>query len=333
MPKLHAILRIEKRYRGNIAKIGNHHERMKESYKSNPDINRERSSLNYHLKKPTGTYTQMVNAKIANVKRVRKDSVLLADTFIGGSPEFINGLSSDEQKEFFKRGYDFMARNIGEHNILSAVVHLDEKTPHMHLVFTPITDDNRLCAKEMLGNPKRFEKWQDDFYACMHSRFDCLDRGDKASETGRKHIPVWLYKQSARLNDEVDELRDMLSDLSLMNVGKRKKEVIALLEKWYKGANSFNGQVKSLVSQNKAMQEQNAELVQKLKDASDNFTERITEKDNFIYEHMRDYSDLVERYNDNIAFIDCIPDGLFKQLRRQFNAQRELENGYEREDD
>jgi hypothetical protein len=326
MPNYYAILRFAKRHKGSVAKVGNHHERTKESYKSNPDIDRNRSNQNYHLIKPTGTYTQMVTERITQAGcRLRKDSVLLADTFIGATNEFITGLSPDEQKEYFRHAYGFIASHIGEHNILSATVHMDEKTPHMYLVFVPLTADNRLSAKEVLGNPKRFEKWQEDFYNHMHERYDCLERGQPAKETGRKHIPVRLYKQSSRLNDEVDELRGLLSDLSMMNVGKRKKDVIARLEKWYQGANSFNGQVKYLVGTHKAMQEENAELTQRLKDTKDNFLERITEKDDFIAENMRDYQNLVERYNDNIAFIESIPAEIFKQLRKQFNSHRQNE--------
>jgi DNA polymerase III delta prime subunit len=326
MQKYYAILRFEKLNKWSVTKIANHHERKKDSYKSNPDIDPARTHLNYHIKKPTGTYKQMIAERLTQAKcKTRKDSVLLADTFIGGTHEFLTGLSGGEREEYFRRAYNFMAEQIGEHNIISAVVHLDEKTPHLHLVFTPITPDNRLAAKVVLGNPQRFIKWQDDFYAYMHERYDCIERGQPAKETGRKHIPVRLYKQSSRLNTEVDELRELLSDMSVLNVSKRKKELMERLEKWYKGANSFNGQVKYVVSQNKSMQEENAELTQKLKDTKDNFLERITEKDDFINENMRDYQDLIEQYNDNIAFIESIPADIYMQLRKQFKTQQQEE--------
>lgn len=47
-------------------------------------------------------------------------------------------------------------------NVVSAVVHMDEKTPHMHLAFVPLTKDNCLSAKEILGNRVSLSKWQDD---------------------------------------------------------------------------------------------------------------------------------------------------------------------------
>jgi hypothetical protein len=329
--KFYAILRFEKRNKWNITKMANHHERLKEKYKSNPDIDPTRTHLNYHIKKPTDTYRQMIAERVTQAKcRLRKDSVLMADTFVGATNAFITAMSPDEQKDYFKRAYDFMASHVGEHNIFSAVVHMDEKTPHMHLVFTPITPDKRLSAKVVIGNPERLVKWQDDFYNYMHSRYDCLERGQPAKETGRKHIPVGLYKQASRLNDEVDELRELFSDLSMLNVGKRKKEAMAKIEKFYKGANSFNGQVKYYVSQNKIIQEENADLIQKLKNTKDNFLERITEKDEFIAENMRDYEDLIKRYNDNIAFVESIPGDIYRQLRQKFNKHQQ-QNDYEME--
>ena len=48
---------------------------------------------------------------------------------------------------------------------------MDEKTPHLHLVFVPLTEDNRLCAKEIIGNRANLTKWQDDFHAYMVEKY------------------------------------------------------------------------------------------------------------------------------------------------------------------
>ena len=66
---------------------------------------------------------------------------------------------------------------------------MDEKTPHLHLTFVPLTKDNRLCAKEIIGNRANLTKWQDDFHAYMVVKYPDLERGESASKTGRKHIP------------------------------------------------------------------------------------------------------------------------------------------------
>ena len=58
-------------------------------------------------------------------------------------------------KEFFNEALEFIKQNQSPETIISAVVHLDEKSPHMHLCFVPLTEDKRLCAKEILGNKKK----------------------------------------------------------------------------------------------------------------------------------------------------------------------------------
>ena len=84
---------------------------------------------------------------------------------------------------------------------------MDEKTPHLHLTFVPLTKDNRLCAKEIIGNRANLTKWQDDFHASMVEKYPDLERGESASKTGRKHctrLPCrplsGPYGKSAALN-------------------------------------------------------------------------------------------------------------------------------------
>ena len=92
-------------------------------------------------------------------------------------PEFFKGKSPKEIAAYFQRAADFLIDRVGRENIVSAMVHMDEKTPHLHLVFVPLTKDNRLCAKEIIGNRANLTKWQDDFHACMVEQYPDLERG------------------------------------------------------------------------------------------------------------------------------------------------------------
>jgi len=78
------------------------------------------------------------------------------------------------------------AEALGKANIFAAVVHMDEKTPHMHLCFTPITNDGRLCAKEIIGNRTQLTKWQDDFFEHMVKKFNNIERGEPARKTWKR---------------------------------------------------------------------------------------------------------------------------------------------------
>ena len=191
----YAIMRFEKIKTNSISSIESHHERLKEKYFSNPDIDLSKSNLNYHFKKPYDNYNNEVNTRIKDANcKVRSNSVKLVDTLVTSGNEFF---LFNSEKEYFYRAYEFMCNKIGEENIVSAVVHLDEKTPHLHLTFVPITEDKRLSAKDILGNRAKLIKWQDEFYAYMKKSYEELERGKSASETKRKHVPTNILKKWA----------------------------------------------------------------------------------------------------------------------------------------
>ena len=112
---------------------------------------------------------------------------------ITASPEFMNSLPPEEQKAYFAMALDFIAERVGKENILSAVVHMDAKTPHMHLCFVPITPERKLSAKSFLGNQKSLSEWQTAYHERMSARWNELERGQSSMITGRKHIPCLLY--------------------------------------------------------------------------------------------------------------------------------------------
>ena len=221
----HAILRFEK-HKGNPARpLESHHERQKEQYASNPDIDTSRSKYNFHIVKPEGRYYHFIQSRIEQAGcRTRKDSTRFVDTLITASPEFFKGKPPKEIQAFFQRAADFLIDKVGRENIVSAVVHMDEKTPHLHLVFVPLTKDNRLCAKEIIGNRANLTKWQDDFHAYMVEKYPDLERGESASKTGRKHIPTRLFKQAVNLSKQARAIEATLDGITPFNAGEKKIE-------------------------------------------------------------------------------------------------------------
>ena len=112
----YAILRFQKRKAGGVAACERHNERKKEAYKSNPDIDMERSKDNYHLVNPPRyTYKKEINRMVAEAGcRTRKDSVMMVETLITASPEFMNSLPPKEQKAYFTMALDFISERVGE---------------------------------------------------------------------------------------------------------------------------------------------------------------------------------------------------------------------------
>ena len=121
---------------------------------------------------------------------------------------------------------------------------MDEKTPHLHLIFVPLTRDNRLCAKEILGNRASLSKWQDDFHAYMVEKYPDLERGESVSKTGRTHIPTRLFKQAVSLSKRARAIEATLDGINPLNAGRKKEEALAMLKKWFPQMEDFSAQLK-----------------------------------------------------------------------------------------
>lgn len=264
----YAILRFAKRKGGAAKAIAAHNERTKEAYASNPDIDKSRTVQNYHLIAPRWSYGQEIRHRISMAGcRVRKDSVKFVDTLVTVSPEFAR-VHEAEMPEYFNRAFGFLKERIGEENIISAVVHMDEKTPHLHLCFVPLTKDNRLSAKEILGNKKTMIQWQDDFYACMAERWPELERGTPAVETKRKHLTPQWYKKVTAMDAKLEKLEAALNGINVLNAGKKREEAVALLAQLLPEVESFQAEIQRMqqaVLQSLSMQRCSAEENEALK--------------------------------------------------------------------
>ena len=230
----HAILRFAKHKAGPVGALEAHHERTKEKYASNPDIDMSKSKENFHIIQPTQKYRKEIDNRIkAAGCKTRKDSTMFVDTLITASPEFFEDRARKEIQTYFTKAMPFMEQKIGRGNIFSAVVHMDEKTPHLHLCFTPITEDGRLSAKEILGNRAQLSKWQDEFHAHMNKRFPILKRGESALVTKRKHIPTWLFKQSVNLIRQQRTIEKAVAEVTMMNAGKKREEILEMVGPYF----------------------------------------------------------------------------------------------------
>ena len=265
----YAILRFAKRKGGAAKAIAAHNERTKEAYASNPDIDKSRTVQNEHLIAPRWSYGQEIRHRIGMAGcRVRRDSVKFVETLITTSPEFAKAHES-EMPEYFERALGFLKERVGEENIFSAVVHMDEKTPHMHLCFVPLTKDKRLSAKEILGNKKAMIRWQDDFYACMSERWPELERGTPAVETKRRHLTPQWYKRGTAMDTKLEKLETALNGINVLNAGKKREEAVALLAQLLPEVESFQAEIQRMqqaVSRSLTMQRCSAEENETLKD-------------------------------------------------------------------
>ena len=299
-----AILRFAK-YKGpEISNIEAHNERTKEEYASNSDIDKRRSYLNFHLLEPERKYRAGAERQIKDAAcRTRSDSVRLVEVLVTATPDFFKGKKKAEIKAYFQEALDFIREHQDPKTIISAVVPMDEKTPHMHLSFVPLTEDGRLCAKEIVGNKKKLTQWQDRFWEHMVKKYPDLERGESASETGRDHIPPRVFKEMTRLTKQKAKLEELLSDINLFNIKGKTAEIGVLLDKYIPSVEQMHTTMKKYrvaftetASENESLKIENAQLEKSL--------EKAAKESN-----LKQLADarLRRDYEDAVAVLDRIP--------------------------
>lgn len=138
----YAIIRNEKYTRSSLIGIYRHNERKNTTY-TNKNINHQKTLQNYAIKKCNANYLQKFEQirQDNNLKGwIKKNSNVVCEYIITSDEEYFKSIGSDETRRFFKTAYEFVKhyKNLGDDYILSANVHLDESTPHLHLVFIPV---------------------------------------------------------------------------------------------------------------------------------------------------------------------------------------------------
>ena len=258
----YAIMRFAK-YKGGggIGGIEAHDEREKDEYKSNPDVDLHRTDQNFHLVEPQGRYRAEIDRQIqAAGCRVRKDSVRMVEVLFTASPDFFKHKKQSEVRAFFEEALTFFKARQNPETILSAVVHMDEKTPHMHLVFVPLTEDHRLSAKDIVGNRKKLTWWQDEYWKHMVKKYPTLERGESASKTGRAHIPPSLFKEAVHLNRQKEQLLSSISQIGFFNKAEKVEEIQQLLNRYIPGVEAMHTDMKKLEKSLKDLKKENKGL-------------------------------------------------------------------------
>lgn len=214
----------------DIAGVQLHNRRERDHSNTNPDIDHAKSAENYVLKVTKRSYNEMVNECIqkgyTGKKALRKDAVRMCEILFTSDGSFFSHLSWEQERAYFVDCYNFAAKRYGEANIISAVVHKDEATPHLHLDFVPLTSDGRLSAKDVLGGRKDLQKLQDDFYAEVGQKWS-LERGSRADldnpdEKPRKHLSVAELKEKTAFER---------AEKAEQQAAKKEKQLKAINEK------------------------------------------------------------------------------------------------------
>ena len=192
----YVVARMQKMKVGNLTGIENHNKRKTKNH-ANKDIDVTKSHLNYDLVGNSGTYHKdimgYINKNKASTRAVRKDAVVVNEWLVTSSAAFFKDLDDDEIKRYFEVSKDFFATEFGEENIRYATVHMDEKTPHMHMGIVPFDEDMKLASKRVVSKQKLIAI-QDKLPLYMQEHGFDVQRGEKESQ--RNHLSVSEYKDA-----------------------------------------------------------------------------------------------------------------------------------------
>ena len=217
-----AVVRMQKMKSHDLKGIQFHNQRERES-RTNSDIDKERSHENYDLVNDepidyNERVKEIIESQKVGTRKTRKDAVLVNELLVTSDRYFFERLEPDEQKRFFEESYKLFADRYGKQNIAYATVHVDEKTPHMHLGVVPMRD-GKLQGKNVFNRQELL--WlQDKFPEHMQKLGFDLERGEKGST--REHLETREFKKQT-LEKEIDFLEK--------NLQEKKNELLALNEK------------------------------------------------------------------------------------------------------
>ena len=171
--------------------------------RSNENINSVNTVLNYNLAcndQPLGQL-EFLNKRLSEVRVQNRRDVNVMVSWVVTLPQTLNNQGFADEEKFFREAYAFLSERYGKENVISAYVHLDETTPHLHFAFVPITEDTKrggfkLSAKEVVNRQdlRTFHKNLSDHMERVFGR----DIGilNEATKEGNKSIAE-LKRQSA----------------------------------------------------------------------------------------------------------------------------------------
>lgn len=157
---------------------------------SNEEIDNERTYLNYHLKKGTPKDVQNRLNEVFRMKR--SDQSVLGEMIVTLPRDVRDG----DERAFFRAVYDFFCNDLGEKNIINAVVHKDETTPHLHLDFIPVVKGANFKKDGNNNFHEAVNKWKEEHENEPFERLCCKDKIDrKYLATMHPRLSAWVERE------------------------------------------------------------------------------------------------------------------------------------------
>lgn len=351
----YAIFRSEPIYTLNdLAQIGSHNKRDKKSYNSNPDIKLELSKNNIELvhlaekyvkgfKILVKDYEKEHNERMKTERDDRKrtfnqmldksKNVVADELLFTATNEFFKDMTKEDILDWANTCMEFVYEDLGykEEQVLHSVIHLDEKTPHIHCVVVPLvkkfdkrtnTERYTISKKQYIKDKIRLSELQDKYHKRLTDKGYDLERGIKGSD--RKHIKIKDYKKMNRkleqnLNTRNDRLDKIMNEFdeqmkTTKTIPFDKKHIVVEKE-------TFDTMHKAINESKKVMELQPKinEFFNEINNYADSYN--YLEKDNKKYQReikslKTRNSTLLQENNKLRNYIDTILEAIKKFFRK-----------------
>ena len=198
----------------DLSHIGSHNKREKESYKSNPDIRKKDSKNNIELVKCDIKYREKFYEITKEFRKehdekmttIRQDRYKTFDQMVDDSKscvademiftsdqEFFKDMTKDEILKWANGCMEFVYNDLGytKEQVLHSVLHLDEKTPHIHCVVVPLVKkfDKRvnkerysISKRDYIKDQTNLSVLQDKYCFRLNNLGFKLERGEKGTK-------------------------------------------------------------------------------------------------------------------------------------------------------
>lgn len=218
---------------------------------SNEEINLYKTYKNYDLVKSNLNLYQRIKQRVEDVRensRIQKNSVVSYSNIITVNKETFKKWGEEKSKEYLEEVYNYFCNEFGKENVVSAKVHLDETTPHMHLHFVPISSEGKLQARKVM-TPGRINKVHSEAVKWLQERNFDIIRGK--GSTGRKNVKDIHKYKAKKLKEEIEALEKKKISLT-SNIEKILKDNTFELPKEKQVLDDISFKVKeSLLSKDK----------------------------------------------------------------------------------
>lgn len=199
----YAIMRGEKRKTGDVRGITAHIARTQKTPNADPN----QRHRNYAVVGPAWNDQQGINDAIEarTPKKFRKDAVRALEYIVSASPEWFEQNSERQAALYFESAVDWFQDEYGADNVVSAVVHNDESSPHMHILVVPLdAETGRLNGKWFFGNKGVLQERQSRF--ADHMAPFGVERGKANPQRSHTKVSEWRAGHS-QLDDRENSLK------------------------------------------------------------------------------------------------------------------------------